>query len=63
MLSHGTIKAILSSLLLTCGCLLIAGCHTVEGAGRDVQAIGGGVAETADETRPYGEQRRDRQRY
>ena len=29
------------------------GCETTEGAGRDIQAIGGGVEDAADETRPY----------
>lgn len=31
----------------------LTACHTVEGAGRDIQTVGEGVEETADETRPY----------
>lgn len=58
---NGAIKGMFASLLLACAGVLLVGCHTVEGAGRDVQAIGGGVEETAEQTRPYGEQHpRDR---
>ena len=32
--------------------LAIAACNTVEGAGEDVQAAGGAVAETAREAKP-----------
>ena len=35
-------------------------CHTVEGMGRDVQAVGGGVEDVADETRPYDRDARRR---
>lgn len=35
-----------------------AGCHTVEGMGRDVQAVGEGTEEAADDLRPYDQERR-----
>ena len=34
--------------------LLLAGCYTVEGAGRDVAATGAGIAAGAEQTREYG---------
>ncbi len=45
-----SILAIVGALSLT---LTMTACHTVEGAGRDVQSIGSGVEDAADETRPY----------
>ncbi|CCW17752.1 hypothetical protein EBBID32_21010 [Sphingobium indicum BiD32] len=40
-------KKILAALLLT-GSLMVAGCNTVEGAGRDVQSAGQAVEKAAD---------------
>ena len=47
------IKSLISSIALVFTAFVLTGCHTVEGAGRDVQAIGGATAETAEETRGY----------
>jgi predicted small secreted protein len=47
------IKVVLTTLAALFAAVVLAGCHTVEGAGRDVEAAGSGVADTADEVRPY----------
>lgn len=65
-MSSNAVKGILSTLTLACAMAFTAGCHTIEGAGRDVEAVGQGVAGGAEETRPYNGQRQDRydnQRY
>lgn len=33
--------------------LALPACHTVEGAGQDVQSLGGAVQDTAEDIRPY----------
>lgn len=33
---------------------LLAGCNTIEGVGRDMQGLGGYVADTAEDANPYG---------
>lgn len=53
MSMHYAIKGLLTTLFVGCFVLVCSGCHTIEGAGRDVQAIGGATAETAEETRAY----------
>lgn len=35
--------------LLMAALLVLAACNTVEGAGRDIEALGGGIADTADD--------------
>lgn len=55
-----SIKSLLTTLAALSAAIVLAGCHTVEGAGRDVEAIGTGVADTADETRPYDREARPR---
>lgn len=50
---YGILQSMLAALLLAAIGLFAAGCHTVEGAGRDLQSIGGGVEEGADELRMY----------
>lgn len=32
----------------------LAGCNTIEGVGRDMQGLGGYVADTAEDANPYG---------
>lgn len=38
--------------LLGAGVLLVAGCNTVEGAGKDVKATGAAVEKAADKAKP-----------
>ena len=38
--------------LLGAGVLLLAGCNTVEGAGKDVKATGGAIEKAADSAKP-----------
>ena len=33
---------------------LLAGCNTIEGAGKDVKAVGQGVESAADQSKPKG---------
>lgn len=33
--------------------MLVAGCNTVEGAGKDVKATGSAVEKAADKSKPY----------
>ena len=41
----------LIGLTLVAGALLVAGCNTVAGAGRDVSSAGRAVTKTADDTK------------
>jgi len=52
-----TFSVILSSVLLSASALLLAGCYTMEGAGRDVAATGAGLAAGAEGAREYGAER------
>lgn len=38
--------------------LFLAGCETTAGVGRDLEAAGEGIEETAEEHQPYGDQAR-----
>lgn len=51
---------LLAGLALSLVGITVSGCHTIEGAGRDVQAVGGGVADTAEDTRGYDRQGQSR---
>jgi len=31
----------------------LAGCNTIEGAGKDIKAAGGAIEKTAEKTKPY----------
>jgi len=31
----------------------VAGCNTIEGAGKDIKAAGGAIEKTAEKTKPY----------
>jgi predicted small secreted protein len=31
----------------------VAGCNTIEGAGKDIKAAGGGIEKAAEKTKPY----------
>jgi len=33
--------------------LAVAGCNTIEGAGKDIKAAGGAIEKTAEKTKPY----------
>jgi predicted small secreted protein len=33
--------------------LVLAGCNTIEGAGKDVKAAGGAIEKAASKTKPY----------
>ncbi|MEX0744463.1 MAG: entericidin A/B family lipoprotein [Phycisphaeraceae bacterium] len=44
---------VLAAGALSASMLSVSGCHTVEGAGRDVEAVGEGVQGGAERTRPY----------
>ena len=33
--------------------VVVAGCYTVEGVGKDVKAAGGGIEKAAEKTKPY----------
>jgi predicted small secreted protein len=57
---RNAMMGLLATLALTLTAVIAAGCHTVEGAGRDVQAVGGGVADTAEDTRAYDREGRAR---
>jgi predicted small secreted protein len=46
-----TISRLFYALLAASGLFFAVGCHTIEGAGRDVQAVGEGVEETARDVR------------
>jgi predicted small secreted protein len=39
------------AILLTIAALVLAACNTVEGVGRDLEAAGGAVADTARDTK------------
>lgn len=39
--------------------LLLAGCETTAGLGRDVEAAGEGIEDTAERHQPYGEEAED----
>ena len=38
--------------LLGAGVLMVAGCNTIEGAGKDVKATGSAVEKAADQAKP-----------
>jgi predicted small secreted protein len=46
-----TMKTLLIA-LLGAGVVLVAGCNTVEGAGKDVKATGAAVEKAADKAKP-----------
>ena len=39
--------------LLTAIGFAVAGCNTIEGAGKDIKAAGGGIEKAAGKTKPY----------
>ena len=39
--------------VLSCLGLAVAGCNTIEGAGKDVKAAGGAVEKAASKSKPY----------
>lgn len=41
-------KSLIALALLALAAIALAGCNTVEGAGKDIQAIGEGVSDAAD---------------
>lgn len=47
----GMMKTLLMA-LLGAGVVLVAGCNTVEGAGKDVKATGAAVERAADKAKP-----------
>lgn len=40
--------------VITLAAVAFAGCNTIEGVGRDMQGLGGYVADTAEDVNPYG---------
>lgn len=38
------------SLLLLAGTLVLSGCNTMEGAGKDIEAAGDAISDSADDT-------------
>jgi predicted small secreted protein len=40
-------------LALSCLGLAVAGCNTIEGAGKDVKAAGGAIEKAAEKTKSY----------
>lgn len=51
-----------SSVVFAASSLTLAGCYTIEGAGRDVAATGAGVAAGAEGAREHGAQMNDNAR-
>ncbi len=43
---------LVAALLVVLG-VALAGCNTIEGAGKDVKAAGGAVEKAADKAKPY----------
>jgi len=44
----------LAALLALAGlAVAVAGCNTIEGAGKDIKAAGGGIEKAAEKTKPY----------
>ena len=44
----------LAALLTAVGLAVVAsGCNTIEGAGKDIKAAGGGIEKAAGKTKPY----------
>jgi entericidin B len=44
----------LAALLTAVGfAVAVAGCNTIEGAGKDIKAAGGAIEKTAGKTKPY----------
>jgi predicted small secreted protein len=41
------------ALMLSLAALALAGCNTIEGAGKDIKAAGGAIEKTAEKTKPY----------
>lgn len=39
--------------LVAAAMMMLAGCNTIEGAGRDVKATGSAVEKAADKAKPY----------
>jgi predicted small secreted protein len=39
--------------LITAALMMLAGCNTIEGAGKDVKATGSAVERAADKAKPY----------
>lgn len=50
---HRNVVNFFVGLLLGSATLLLAGCYTVEGAGRDIAATGAGVSAGAESAREY----------
>lgn len=48
-LKQSTFWSLIGSLLLTS--LFLTGCNTVEGVGRDIEDLGDGIEDTADDAR------------
>jgi entericidin B len=47
------LKMLASILAVAVAALTVAGCNTVEGAGKDIKAAGGAIEKTAEKTKPY----------
>jgi len=44
----------LAALLALAGLVVVVtGCNTIEGAGKDIKAAGGAIEKTAEKTKPY----------
>ena len=44
----------LAALLVLVGFgVVVAGCNTIEGAGKDIKAAGGAIEKSAEKTKPY----------
>jgi predicted small secreted protein len=46
-------RKLVSGLVLIALAVAVAGCNTIEGAGKDVKAAGGAVEKAADKAKPY----------
>jgi len=47
------LKRLAVFLALSCLGLAVAGCNTIEGAGKDVKAAGGAIEKAAEKTKTY----------
>lgn len=56
-MSRYSMGMICSGVLLVVSAVVLSGCYTIEGAGRDVEAAGAGVAAGAEKTREYSRTR------
>lgn len=46
--NQNRLQSLLSIVVLCAACMIIAGCNTIEGAGRDIEAAGDGIQDAAD---------------